>query len=79
MARESSTAQAALIVEDDPGVRFVVERAVQAVGLVTVSAGTLAQARQALASQKFACAFLDIRLPDGSAAVGFQHRRRHGH
>ena len=55
-----------LIVEDDPGVRFVLERALQAVGLQTVAVETLASARDAIGSQNFTCAFVDIRLPDGS-------------
>jgi two-component system nitrogen regulation response regulator GlnG len=55
-----------LIVEDDPGVRFVLERALQAVGLKTIAVETLASARDTLSSHSFSCAFVDIRLPDGS-------------
>jgi two-component system nitrogen regulation response regulator GlnG len=55
-----------LIVEDDPGVRFVLERALQAVGLQTLAVETMASARDVIGSKAFTCAFVDIRLPDGS-------------
>jgi two-component system nitrogen regulation response regulator GlnG len=53
-------------VEDDAGVRFVLERALKAAGLEAVGVESLAAARVALAAQSFACAFVDIRLPDGN-------------
>lgn len=56
----------ALIVEDEAGVRFVLERALQAAGLSTVSAENVAEARTAIEQRQFVCAFADIRLPDGS-------------
>ena len=56
----------ALIVEDDEGVRFVLERALRAVGLQTVAVETVASGRDAVANHSFVCAFVDIRLPDGS-------------
>jgi two-component system nitrogen regulation response regulator GlnG len=55
-----------LIVEDDEGVRFVLERALRAIGLQTVAVETVASARAAISAQSFVCAFVDIRLPDGS-------------
>jgi len=56
----------ALVVEDDEGVRFVLERALAGAGLSPRGAATLAEGRAALAAESFVCAFADIRLPDGS-------------
>lgn len=55
----------ALVVDDEPGIRFVLERALRAAGLDPLGVGTLAEAREAIRTGTFACAFTDIRLPDG--------------
>lgn len=56
----------ALVVEDEEGVRFVLERALQQAGLRTVGVGSLAEARQAVQRERPVCVFIDVRLPDGS-------------
>ena len=56
----------ALLVEDDAGVRFVLERALKTAGLSAMSVATIGEARAALSKHAFTCAFVDIRLPDGN-------------
>jgi len=60
----------ALIVDDEPGVRFVLSRALASVGLACVEAASIEAATALLSrpeeSGPFAAAFVDIRLPDGS-------------
>jgi two-component system response regulator PilR (NtrC family) len=54
-----------LIVDDEADLRELLEITFLKMGLDTDSAGTLAQARQLLASQSYALALTDMRLPDG--------------
>jgi DNA-binding NtrC family response regulator len=55
-----------LVLDDEAGVRFVLERALSAAGLVPVPAASVAEARARASEGPLAAAFLDIRLPDGS-------------
>lgn len=55
-----------LVVDDDPDVRSVLERALEREGHVVVSAPDLAGARLALAAGETDVIVLDLGLPDGS-------------
>ena len=61
-----TTTRRALVVDDEPGIRFVLVRALRGAGLEAAEAGSLAEARHRLAQESFAAVFVDIRLPDGS-------------
>jgi two-component system, NtrC family, response regulator AtoC len=54
-----------LIVDDEPGVRDGLVRAVATKGHRTVAAAGLAEARAALGHQEVDCVLLDVRLKDG--------------
>ena len=56
----------ALVVDDEPGIRFVLVRALAGVGLEAAEAGSLTEARHRLSQESFGGVFVDIRLPDGS-------------
>ncbi len=55
----------ALIVDDEPDIRELLELTLQRMNIDTVTAADLGQARQALASQSFQLCLADMRLPDG--------------
>src|ERR1017187_10012270 len=54
-----------LIVDDEPGVREGLVRAVASRGHRTVPASSLAEARAALEREPLDCVLLDVRLKDG--------------
>ncbi len=55
----------ALIVDDEADIRELLEITLAQMGLSTTNAATLAEARQALATENFDLCLLDMRLPDG--------------
>jgi two-component system response regulator PilR (NtrC family) len=55
----------ALIVDDEADIRELLEITLLRMGIDTVSAANLAEARQALSQQQFDLCLLDMRLPDG--------------
>lgn len=55
----------ALIVDDDQGIRWILERVLKEEGFKVSQAGTIAEA-EALANEKFDILFLDVYLPDGN-------------
>ena len=55
-----------LVADDEPGIRFVLREALEAVGCEVVEADSGDAARQALAAGSFDVAFLDIRMPGPS-------------
>ncbi len=56
----------ALVIDDDEGIRWVLDKVLREEGLEVCQAGSLAEARSALAEQEFSIAFLDVYLPDGN-------------
>jgi len=56
-----------LLVEDDEAARFGYERYLAKNGYSTTSASTLAEAKAAVAADRFDAVLLDLRLPDGDA------------
>lgn len=54
-----------LVVDDDPGCRRAVRRALEFSGLQTVAAASLEEARIALEDRNPACVVTEFRLPDG--------------
>ncbi len=67
----------ALIVDDDPSARSGLQELVEAEGFTTMSAGTLAEAREALARQPD-IVLLDLMLPDGSGLELLRDRQVRG-
>ncbi len=59
------TSRRALIVDDEADIRALLEITLSRMGLETVTAGSLREATQALASGPFALCLTDMRLPDG--------------
>lgn len=55
----------ALIVDDEADIRELLELTLMRMGLKTVAAATVAEARQAMAAQSFDFCITDMRLPDG--------------
>jgi len=55
----------ALIVDDDQGIRWILERVLKEEGFEVMQAESIAQA-EALAQEKFDILFLDVYLPDGN-------------
>lgn len=55
----------ALIIDDDQGIRWILERVLKEEGFEVVQAESIAQA-EALAKEKFDILFLDVYLPDGN-------------
>lgn len=56
----------ALIVDDDEGIRWILDKVLQEEGVDVVQAGSIAEAKAALADGDFAVTFLDVYLPDGN-------------
>ena len=55
----------ALIVDDEPDIRELLELTLAPMGIGCVTAGSLQEARQALKQHRFQLCLLDMRLPDG--------------
>ncbi|HEU5311671.1 MAG TPA: response regulator, partial [Candidatus Eisenbacteria bacterium] len=55
-----------LLVDDEDSFRTITARELQRVGYAVDTAGTLEQARAALAGRSYHLVLLDVRLPDGS-------------
>ena len=55
----------ALIVDDEADIRELLELTLMRMGLKTVAAATVAEARHAMAAQTFDFCITDMRLPDG--------------
>jgi len=58
--------QKALIVDDDSGIRWVLNQVLTEQGFEVVEAPDLATAKEAVKTTKFAIIFLDVFLPDGN-------------
>ena len=59
-------AQKALIVDDDSGIRWVLNQVLSDQGFEVVEAEDIASAKQAVKENDFAIVFLDLFLPDGN-------------
>ncbi|HKI62674.1 MAG TPA: sigma-54 dependent transcriptional regulator [Mariprofundaceae bacterium] len=56
----------ALVIDDDEGIRWILNRVLDEEGLAVSQAGSLAEAREALDEYDFDIVFLDVYLPDGN-------------
>ena len=56
----------ALVIDDDEGIRWILDRVLKEEGLEVVQAGTIGEAEKALAELEIDMAFLDVYLPDGN-------------
>ncbi|MDX8392175.1 MAG: sigma-54 dependent transcriptional regulator [Mariprofundaceae bacterium] len=55
-----------LIVDDDSGIRWILDKVLQEEGFDVVQAESMQQAKDALTGDPFALVFLDVYLPDGN-------------
>ena len=67
-----------LVVEDDPGVRAVVERGLRLAGHIPTMTVDLAGGRAAWAAGSFDLVLLDVMLPDGDGLALLAERRLAG-
>lgn len=67
-----------LVVDDEPDLRTLYELALLREGLAVETAGTVAEALEALADQVFDAVITDMRLPDGSGLDILHHLEREG-
>ncbi len=74
MARDAKPGSglSVLVVDDEPGIRSVCRECLGALGCAVEEAGTIAEARRALAAGRFGLAIVDVRLPDGSGLELFR-------
>ncbi|MFQ5519491.1 MAG: sigma-54-dependent transcriptional regulator [Mariprofundus sp.] len=56
----------ALVIDDDEGIRWILERVLREEGLEVLQAGSIAEAETALQAGDIGIAFLDVYLPDGN-------------
>jgi len=56
----------ALVIDDDEGIRWILDRVLQEEGLEVIQAGTIGEAEKALTEHEIDMAFLDVYLPDGN-------------
>ncbi len=61
-----------LIVDDDAGIRWVLNKVLMEEGFEVVQAESMQQAEEALAGDPFALVFLDVYLPDGNGMEALQ-------
>ena len=71
------TAAHALIVDDERDIRELLGLSLGRMGLSTASAGTLAEAKALLETQRFDVCLTDMRLPDGNGLALIEHAVRH--
>jgi DNA-binding response OmpR family regulator len=67
-----------LVVEDDPGIRAVLERGLALAGHLPTFAGDIASARRAWSDGSFDLILLDVMLPDGDGLDLLSARREAG-
>ncbi|MBX3176561.1 MAG: response regulator [Candidatus Hydrogenedentes bacterium] len=66
-----------LIVDDNQQIQGLLRELMQVSGLSTVSASSLAEARERLGERTFACALVDLGLPDGNGLDLLPFMREH--
>ena len=62
-----------LIIEDEPSLREVMQRALEQVRYIVETAATYAEADARIAAYSYDCILLDIMLPDGSSLRLLEH------
>ena len=67
-----------LIVEDEPSLREVIQRALEQEGYVVETAADYARAEAKIAGYDYDCILLDIMLPDGNGLHLLETLRREG-
>ncbi len=68
---------AILIVDDEPDIRELLEITVGRMGLATVAAASLTEAKARLQERDFSLCLTDMKLPDGTGLDLIQHIQRH--
>ena len=66
-----------LVVDDEPDIRELIDLTLARMGLVAACVGTVAEARQALAEERFQLCLTDMRLPDGEGLDIVRHIAEH--
>ncbi|RFA31303.1 sigma-54-dependent Fis family transcriptional regulator [Alkalilimnicola ehrlichii] len=65
----------ALIVDDEPDIRELIQLTLQRMEIDTVTAANLTEARQILGKQNFSLCLTDMQLPDGNGIELVEHMR----
>jgi two-component system response regulator PilR (NtrC family) len=73
MMSDTMNTQLALIVDDEPDIRELLELTLQRMNINSRSAATLEQAHALLATEKFDICLTDMRLPDGNGIDLVRH------
>ena len=68
-----STRPAALVVDDEPDIRELLDITLERMGIDTVAADTVATARRLLGMRSFDLCLTDMRLPDGNGIELVEH------
>jgi two-component system response regulator PilR (NtrC family) len=68
---------AVLIVDDEPDIRELLEITVGRMGLTTIAAESLSDAKRQLQAHDFSLCLTDMKLPDGTGLELIQHIQRH--
>ncbi len=63
------TTRRLLVVDDEPSIRFVLEKALGKAGFEVDTASSAEEAREKIAAERYAVALLDVRLPGDSGFV----------
>ena len=71
------TSAHALIVDDERDIRELLSLSLGRMGLSAATAGTLAEAKALLETQRFDICLTDMRLPDGNGLALIEHAVRH--
>ena len=66
-----------LVIDDEPDIRELIDLTLSRMGLAATCAGSLAEARSALASERFHLCLTDMRLPDGEGLEIVRHINEH--
>ena len=67
----------ALIVDDEPDIRELLEITINRMGLTTQTAADIRSAHQLLQTQRFQLCLTDMRLPDGNGLELVQYMQQH--
>ncbi|UCE90522.1 MAG: sigma-54-dependent Fis family transcriptional regulator [Pseudomonadota bacterium] len=77
MAKESPQSPYALVIDDEPDIRELLEITLSRMGIETRSAENVEQARKLLGTQSFDVCLTDMKLPDGNGIDLVRHVQQH--
>ncbi len=79
MSEAPESGRRLLLLEDDPGIRFLVQRTLEREGYEAWTAGNIIEARRILAAERVDCLVLDYQLANGENGLEFYRQlQAHG-